>query len=206
MKTAKHSCFLSAIIFLIFGVSLTIIGLAAKTYFPGIDSNQALFYGLFSLVPTPLITISVIALLAAIMSTIDTEVFYLSLSLSKDFFKKRNEKLLSRIVRFSILGITLVSALTAIIFSNILNILFGMVSLLFVVTPAFLASLKWNLKSNAVFLSLLAGFVSLLLIIFTSSFSPETSIITLPSAAIFLVIGQLVFRKKVCSIKLRLGS
>ena len=70
-RTARNACFLSAILFLVFGISLTIIGISAKNHFPYIDSNLSLFYGLFKLVPAPLISIVIVALLAAIMSTID---------------------------------------------------------------------------------------------------------------------------------------
>ncbi|MFH1064485.1 MAG: sodium:solute symporter family protein [Candidatus Woesearchaeota archaeon] len=194
IKTARNACFLSAILFLVFGLSLTIIGISAKNHFPNIDPNMALFYGLFKLVPAPLVSIAVVALLAAIMSTIDTELFYLSTSIEKDFLHHKNERRMARMIRRFILIIAIISALTAIVFSNILTILFGIVSLLLVITPAFLASLKWRLKPNAVFMSLAAGLLSLIILIVTGSFSPDTSIITFPTAAVFLGIGQIIFR------------
>ena len=85
-KTAKNASFLSAALFLIFGTVLTIIGIAAKNNFSGIKPEEALYYGLFQLIPLPLIGIAIIFILAAIMSTIDTELFYLS---SRGLSKKK---------------------------------------------------------------------------------------------------------------------
>ena len=86
VKTIQRASYISAVLFIIFGISLTLIGIAAKNNFPTIESNQALHYGLLQLVPSVFLGITIIAILAAIMSTIDTELFYLSSSIARDFF------------------------------------------------------------------------------------------------------------------------
>jgi len=199
-KTARNASFLSAILFFVFGTILTIIGMAAKNNFPNIKPEEALYYGLFELMPLPFMGIAIVFVLAAIMSTIDTELFYLSSSLSKDFVKKENaakdEKLAKNIRKF-ILVLAIISALTAIFFSNILTIVFGIVSLSLSVSPALAASFFWKIKSNAAFMSMSAGLISLILLVITGNFNPDNSIITLPVAIVFLIIGQIVFKKKV---------
>lgn len=195
-KTARNASFISAILFFIFGTVLTVIGMAAKNNFPNIKSEEALYHGLFHLVPLPLMGIAIVFVLAAIMSTIDTELFYLSSSISKDFLKGTSEEKLAKNIRKYILILAIISALTAIVFSNILTIVFGIVSLSLAVSPSLAASFFWKIKNNAVFMSMLAGLISLILLVVTGSFNPDNSIITLPVAIVFLIIGQIVFKKK----------
>ncbi|PIR03786.1 MAG: hypothetical protein COV59_03885 [Candidatus Magasanikbacteria bacterium CG11_big_fil_rev_8_21_14_0_20_39_34] len=197
-KTARNASFLSAGIFLLFGIVITVIGMAAKNHFPDIKPEEALYHGLFQLIPLPLVGIAVVFVLAAIMSTIDTELFYLSSSLSKDFLKKETtlpeEKLAKNIQKY-ILVLACVSAVTAIVFSNILTILFGIVSLSLAISPVLGASFIWKIKNNAAFLSMLAGLLSLVLLTVTGNFNADNSILPLPTAIIFLIIGQIIFRK-----------
>jgi len=197
-KTARNASFIASAIVVIIGIALTLIGISARNNFPNIDSAEAFYYGMIQLVPGPLLVISVIAILAAIMSTIDTELFLLSSSIAKDFFYRRNkipdEKLI-QILKSSLVVLAIVSMLIAILFSDILLILFGIVSLIFCVIPVIIASLFWKIKNNAVFLSMVAGSVSLLVLVFVGKFNQDTSIITLPVAFIFLIVGQIIFKK-----------
>jgi len=199
IKTARNASFISAILFFIFGTVLTVIGMAAKNNFPTIKSEEALYYGLFHLIPLPLMGIAIIFVLAAIMSTIDTELFYLSSSISKDFLQKKtdtSDDALAKNIRKYILVLAIISALIAIFFSNILTIVFGIVSLSLAVSPSLAASFFWKIKNNAVFMSMLAGLISLILLVVTGNFNPDSSIITLPVAIVFLIIGQIIFKKK----------
>ena len=198
IKTAKRASYFSALFFFIFGTVLTIIGIAAKTNFPDIKPEEALYHGMFQLVPAPLVGLSIIFILAAIMSTIDTELFYLSLSLSKDFSQKGADFTASKLainVRKFIIVLAIISALTAIFFSNIITIIFGMVSLSLAFSPTLAATFFWKIKSNAAFFSMAGGLLSLIILIISGNFSPDNSIITLPVAIVLLLIGQVLFRK-----------
>jgi len=198
IKTARNASFLSAVLFFIFGTVLTVIGMAAKNNFPNIKPEEALYYGLFELIPLPLIGITIVFVLAAIMSTIDTELFYLSSSISKDFLQGKtnvSEDKLAKNIRKYILVLAIISALTAIFFSNILTIIFGIASLSLAVSPTLMASFFWKIKNNAAFMSMLAGLISLIILVVTGNFNPDNSIITLPVAIVFLIIGQIVFRR-----------
>jgi Na+/proline symporter len=205
IKTARNASFLSAGLFFIFGTVLTIIGMAAKNNFPNIQPEEALYYGLFQLIPLSLLGIVIVFVLAAIMSTIDTELFYLSSSISKDFLYNKNnnsEEILAKNIRKYILVLAIISVFTAIFFSNILLIIFGIVSLSLSISPALIASFFWKMKNNAVFISMLSGVISLILLVITGNFNADNAIITLPVAIIFLIIGQIVFKNPVSSSKL----
>ena len=202
-KTARKAFFVAAIFFLIFGAALTVIGMSAKINFPEIAANEAFYYGIFQLVPAPLLGIVIIGVLAAIMSTIDTELFYLSSSVSKDFIhrrKKLSDNEIRKYLRYFLVLITALAAVTAIFFNYIIEIIFGVISLLMAISPAVFASLFWKIKNNAAFLSLLGGVLGFAVIVVTGNFTPENSIITLPAAIVFLIIGQIVFKRKTAEV------
>jgi SSS family solute:Na+ symporter len=202
VKTVRKGSYISAILFIIFGIALTIIGIAAKNSFPDIDSSQALYYGLLQLVPASFVGIATIAILAALMSTIDTELFYLSSSIAKDFFYRRNkvmEDKLAGIIKVSLIGVAIVSMIIAIFVSEILLILFGIISLILCVSPAIVASLFWKIKNKAAFLSMIGGLLALIALIVTGTFSPDNVAIVFPAAVVFLIIGQVSFKKQIKS-------
>lgn len=198
IRTVRKGCYLSALLFIIFGVALTIIGIAAKNNFPNIDSSQALYYGLLQLVPASFSAIVIIAILAALMSTMDTELFYLSSSIAKDFFYRRNkimdEKLVG-IIKISLVGLAVISMIIAIFVSEILLVLFGIIGLILCVSPVIVVSLFWKIKNNAAFLSMVGGLLAVVVLIVTGTFSPDNVAIVFPAAAIFLIIGQIFLKK-----------
>ncbi|MFT7557694.1 MAG: Na+/proline symporter [Planctomycetota bacterium] len=193
-KTAKKASIISSILFVLFGIVLTIIGIAAKNNFPGIESSEALFYGLFELVPEALLGAGVIAMLAAIMSTIDTELFYLSSSIAKDFTdrtkEQTNEKLVKNIHK-ALIVIAIVSAIVAIFFSNIVTLLFALLSLTMAVSPLVICSLFFKVKRDAAFSSMALGLLSFILLLVIGQLTPETAVITLPAAFVGLILGQM---------------
>ncbi|MCF7910201.1 sodium:solute symporter family protein [Candidatus Pacearchaeota archaeon] len=198
VKTAKNASYLAAAMFLVLGTILTFVGVAAKNNFPNVDSSQALYYGLFNLVPTPLLVLSVLVILAAIMSTIDTELFVLSSSIAKDFCHRRKEKSeeqMAKIIKNSLIVLAAISMIIAIFFSEIITLLFAIVSLLLAISPVIIASLFWRIRNNAAFLSILGGFLAFLSLIFIGNLNADTAVITLPAAILFLIIGQIVFKK-----------
>ncbi|MFQ5531558.1 MAG: sodium:solute symporter, partial [Candidatus Nanoarchaeia archaeon] len=167
-KTARNATFITALLFLVFGIALTFVGVAAKNNFPDISSNEAFYYGFFQLVPEWLLGISIIVVLAAIMSSIDTQLFVLSSSIAKDFFyrnKKISNEEMARIIRVSLVVLAVLSMVVAIFVADILTILFGIISLLLAVSPSIVASLFWRIKRNSVFLSMFAGIISLLYLV-----------------------------------------
>lgn len=198
VQIAKKASYLSAALFIILGATLSLIGIAAKNNFPDINSSEALYYGMFQLLPTPLLGLAVIVILAAIMSTIDTELFYLSSSIAKDLLPKKKEatpKEIASIIRKSVIVLAIISMSVAIFVSDVLLLLFALVSLALAVSPVIIGSLIWKIKSNAAFLSMLAGLVAFAVLMVSGELTPDTAIITLPTAIVFLIIGQIIFRK-----------
>jgi len=197
VQVAKKASYISAGLFVVLGTTLSLIGIAAKNNFPNIDSGEALYYGMFQLLPASLLGLAVIVILAAIMSTIDTELFYLSSSIAKDILPSRRDRTseeIARIIRRGLLGLAAASMLIAIFVSNILLLLFALISLALATSPVIIGSLFWKIKNNAAFLSMLAGLITFVVLMISGKLTPDTAIVTLPVSSVFLAIGQLIFR------------
>lgn len=198
VQTAKRASFITGGAFFVFGIILSLIGITAKNTFPGIDSGDALFYGLQYLAPQGALSIMIVMVLAAIMSTIDTELFYLSSSIAKDFGARtqKNSTKIKRVILYSLISLTIVAIGIAIFVSNIILLAFALLSLTLCVAPSVIASFFWKLHKSAVLLSMSTGFVAFGLMFFTNNLTPDNASITLPAAIIALAVGQLVFLLK----------
>jgi Na+/proline symporter len=198
VRGARNACFLAALFFVILGAIVTFVGLAARNNFPNIDPGEALYYGLFYLLPAPLLGVVVVILLAAIMSTIDTELFLLSSIITKDFIhrkRKLNDEQIASTIRLTLLILACVSMIIAIMYTDILTLLSGLLSLMLCAAPIVVGTFFWKIKKNAAFLSLLGSSGSFVYLWITGALTPDTAVITLPAAAVFLIIGQVIFRK-----------
>jgi len=158
-RVARTSLFLSAAIWLAFGGSLVLLGIAARSV-PGATADSALFVGLFELLPGELAGIATVAILAALMSTIDTEVFVLATMFAKDVMARRcelTEGELARVVRFAMVGVAVPAMAIAIYWPSILGVLFILLSLLMALFPVILVSLFRPVAPGVAFWSILTG-------------------------------------------------
>lgn len=197
-SVARKSLYTSTILWLIFGFFITLVGVAAKIRFPNIDPNEAFYWGLFGILPSWLVGLGVVMVLATIMSTIDTEVYLLSSTIAKDFVASRKRDIddiqLIKIIKTGMAALSILAMLFAIIVRDVLVVLFGLASFVLSLSPVIVASLFWKLKPNAVFFSMIGGVLAFSALIILGQFTPENSVATLPAALVFLVIGQLIFR------------
>lgn len=191
-NTAKKSTYIVAVLFIIFGFVTTLMGMVAANSFPGANPDDAFFISLFNLMPAELLGFSVILVLAAVMSTVDTESFLLSSIISRDFLQKKKDT--KKVFRIGMLSIVIISVLTAVFVSDIITLLFGLMSLLVILSPAIFFSFFWKLKDRAVLLSLVGGLLMLAVVVFTGKFSPDSAVLTFPASLVFLGIGQLFLK------------
>jgi SSS family solute:Na+ symporter len=100
-KSYKRGSYISIVIYAIFSVLMAIVALTIKVKFPGIDPDIALIHGFNYLLPAGLLGFAVILLFAALMSTIDTNIFAASAILVQDFTntnKSQTVRLLKKVV------------------------------------------------------------------------------------------------------------
>lgn len=196
ISVVRHASVITAALYVFLGFVVSLLGMAAANSFPGGNPDEALFLGMFELIPPELLGLSMVMVLAAVMSTVDTESFLLSSIIAKDFLPKKNldKRGLKHIIRWALVVVTIISVAVALLVTNILTLLFGLLSLIITLAPAIFGSFFWRLKSRAVLLSMLAGVASLIYLGLSGNFSPEAASITFPVALVFLLLGQLIFR------------
>jgi SSS family solute:Na+ symporter len=197
-RVACNSSLVSAVVWLIFGVCLVLLGIAASAN-PEVAPDRALYYGLFEVLPSQMIGVATAALLAALMSTIDTEVFLLASSIGKDLVARRrklSQDSLARVVRAAMLGVCIPAMAIAIYWPSILDIFWVNSSLFAVLFPATSVSLFVPLNRHVVFVSIVGGSLSLLVLLFFDMFNPDTGpVAVLVGASAILLVGQTLVRE-----------
>ncbi|PIN75971.1 hypothetical protein COV18_00925 [Candidatus Woesearchaeota archaeon CG10_big_fil_rev_8_21_14_0_10_37_12] len=199
-KTVKKGLIGSAVLFLIIGIALTIVGLAAASANPGADPNQAAALGLVELMPTALLSLVLVLIFAAIMSSADTIIFVLASSVAKDylghaFYKKLNDQQLMRLTRALVVVFSFAGVLVAYLFRDIVQMLLTISGLAFGLVPPIIASFHWKIKPNAVFASLIVSCIYVAVLVFGNLMIPELAVASLAVSLIVLIIGQKVCRK-----------
>jgi len=200
VKTVKKSAILAGIIVLVLLTFLVFMGLAVQSKFPNIVPETALVVGFTNFLPNYLIGFGLVILFAAIMSSLDTFIFVLSTSFSKDFlgkFERFSKHDLVKVTRIFAVLIGVMGMLLAFYLSSVVQVLIPLAGIYFTLFPVIIFSIKYNLKKKAAILSLVGGFISAIIALFTMGISIESALIGFPMAFLFLGIGQLIFKKRI---------
>lgn len=191
-RVARNSLYLSAVVWAVMGCCLVLLGMAARGA-GGVSADGALFYGLYALLPPTLAGVATVAVLAALMSTIDTEVFLLSSSVAKDFVARSWELDpggMTRVIRYAMVGVTVPAMLFAIYWPSILNAMFIFLSLLIAMFPVLLVSLYRPVVPNIAFASMLTGALLMAPAFLLGWINPDTSpLLVLGGATIVTLFG-----------------
>lgn len=156
-QVARISLFLAAAIWAVLGFCLVLIGIAASRS-AGVTAEGALSFGLFNLLPPELAGIAIVGLLAALMSTIDTEVFLLASMAIKDFVSRRRPMTpvqMGGAIRVAMVAVTVPAMAVAIWWPSVLGVLFILTSFLMALLPSVLVSLFRPLPAGIAFGSML---------------------------------------------------
>ncbi len=205
-KVIKTGFIASAILVLVTGLAITIVGLSAHYQVPGIAPRDAFAEGLKVLAPKKFIGAGLVLLFAAIMSSADTIIFVLASSMAKDYiahFSKKevtqhNLKIQTKIfiVLFSFVGFLL-----AFYFRSIINVIVFITGVGFTIVPAAVASFHFKIEKQAALASFISGVGYVLILFVTGNLLPELSVASFLVALIFLVLFQLIYRKRNISIQ-----
>jgi SSS family solute:Na+ symporter len=194
-NVAKKSYFISIPILFIFGAIIVFFGLLASVLLKDIPQDLAIFSLMSHLLPQSLAGIGFAAILAAIMSSVDSSLVAGSTIIYKELFKNDsfNEKrkvLIARIITalFGIVAGLLVFAISSIVS---LSLLVSYMALIFV--PAIFATLySEKVSANASFYSILIGF--LLLIGLFPILGKNAFIIPVLSATLIILFYDKIFK------------
>ncbi|OGI18964.1 MAG: hypothetical protein A3J06_04530 [Candidatus Moranbacteria bacterium RIFCSPLOWO2_02_FULL_48_19] len=187
----------SVFIILVFAVIVSIVGLATKQYFPNILPEDALVTGFSNLLPFGLKEFGMVLLYAVALSSSDTVTFVVSSIFTRDlknYTEKYSETSMKKLTRFFIITFIVLALFVAIYYQDIMTLGFSLASLNLALFPVVFGSFYWKLKPQAVFWSLVLGFLSILALFVTGSLNPESAVISLPVVLFSLFIFQKLFR------------
>ncbi len=170
-ETVKKSFIISGIIVLVFGAILTYIALIVRSIFTNIDPDSTAIYGFTQLIPQSLVALSLLLLFAIVMSSIDTIVFVLASSFSKDVMakiKKNNSKKEQvKYLKIGLIIFTFIGVIIALFYSNMASIALVFTSLGGSMAPyVFISWFKKKLNKAAVIISWVITLVTILITVF----------------------------------------
>lgn len=196
-KNLKRGLNYSAVILLILGVVISVVGLATKQFFPNIVPEDALVTGFTHLLPFGFKEFGMVLLYAVALSSSDTATFVISSIFTRDlknYTQKYSEGSMKKLTRFFVVLFIALAVLIGIFYQNILALGFSLASLGLALFPIILGSFYWKLKQRAVFWSLVLGFLSIVVLFATNQLNPENAVLPLPVVLISLLIFQKLFR------------
>jgi len=198
MKVVTRGLIWSAILVVITGFAITLIGLAANHHFGAIEARESFAMGLKILVPQKFHSVVLILIFAAIMSSADTQIFVLASSASKDilarFSRKSDSDFLMKRTRLFIAIFTLSAFGFAWFFRDLVQIFVFITGLGFTIIPAAIASFHFKLNNNAVFISFVSGLIYVLALAITGNMDAELSIASILVAFFALLFSQLFIK------------
>lgn len=135
IKNKKHfrrSIFMSSLFYIIVGFILLLVGLVIRAELPDIDENISLIVGFSQLLPPVLAGLSVVIIYSSVSSSADTYMFTASASVTQDFFEKTGltkTENLRKTMRWSMLGLMILSIGMALVMKDLVDTTFFFVSL-----------------------------------------------------------------------------
>ena len=199
VKELRKGLSFSAFILIILGVSISVLGLATKQFFPGIKPEDALVTGFSQLLPGALQVFGMVLLYAVSLSSSDTVTFVISSIFTRDlqnYTNKFSEESMRKITRFFMVSLIVAAIAIGMSYHKIVDIGLSLASLNLALFPVVFGSLFWKLKEKAVFWSLVLAFISVIIIFLSQQLSPQTATISLPVALFSLLIFQKIFKIK----------
>jgi len=164
------SWFLLAIVL----IPMIIIGLVARSSGP-IENPKTLFYDIVeTTAPKWFFPFLIVSLFAAFMSTLDSSLFAISSQLGKyGFIVKRitkerftNDREIAKNIRLSTLIVLVLALIVSLFLGDFLKGVFGLVSLLTVISICVLMSLILKISSNETFIGTLVGMIAFIFAFF----------------------------------------
>ncbi|MBE0649483.1 MAG: sodium:solute symporter family protein [Bacteroidales bacterium] len=200
-KVVKRGFIGSAVLVLITGLAITIVGLSAHYHVPGIAPRNAFAEGLKVLVPAKFLGLSLVLLFAAIMSSADTIIFVLASSMAKDYIshfskKEMNDHNLKMQTKIFVVLFSLIGFLLAFFFRNIIQVIVFITGVGFTIIPAAIASFHFKISEKAAMASFISGVGYIIILMVFDLLIPELSIASIVVATLFLITFQLYYKRK----------
>ena len=189
ISTLKKGIFYSVVVYVLVALVLSVIGLAIKTSFPGIDPDIALVQGFAQLLPVGLIGLALVVFFAAFMSSIDTYAYTAASSLIQNWFKKLTKVQTVRAIRLAVTAFILLGAIIAILIQDLILGAFIFASYTVILAiPTIATWIKPSIKRHTITTSILVGIIGLTIFVVLGVIAGElTPIIVLEAIAVSLI-------------------
>jgi Na+/proline symporter len=169
IQTVRKSLIISAIVFPIIGVLISIIGLSISAELHGIDPDMALVKGFTNILPPEFFGLGLIILFASIMSSADSYLFVGVSVLLQDYYARFttiNKNKLVRLFRYTIVFFVIACLLVSYWFQSLVSAMFIIGSIGSIISLVGIASwLIKNINSIVLITGMIVGFFGTLLII-----------------------------------------
>jgi len=199
-KVVKNGLIWSAILVLISGVVISFVGLNAHFAAADIEPRNAFAHGLSLLMPEQFLSLGLVLIFAAIMSSADTIIFVLASSLSVDFIKKyRNReanKSMASTTRWFIILLSLAAFVFAWFFRDLIQVIVFITGMGFSIIPAVIIGFHYKIRSESAIISFCTGIIYIFILLLTGTLYAEASIASIVVSFISLLLSQFWFYLK----------
>lgn len=197
---ARRAVSMAAIVWLMFGLSLFVLGLMARVESPDGAAEDAFLTGLSSAFPGMLGGLAATAILAALMSSVDTQLFLLSTSAAKDFGSRLiggrwDAERMTRWVRWAIVFNTVAAMLVAIYGPGLIAVGWIFSAMIASLAPSVFISLLRRIASGPVLASVAGGCLATLPFALTGVLTPDIGPLITATGATITLAGALAIRK-----------
>ncbi len=208
-KVVSNGLKTAALLTLVTGFAITLIGLSAHHNSPGIEARDAFAEGLSHMISGKYLGAALVLMFAAIMSSADTQIFVLASSVSVDWMQrfspnKQSEGKLKRQTRLSIIFFSMLGLLCAWFMRDLVTVIVFITGVGFTIIPAAIASFHFKLFPRAVLASFISGVLWVIgLAIFASlqeqpfdyfKDNADLAILSIAVSLITLIIMQLILK------------
>lgn len=192
IKTVRKSMLFSVLFYIIIGLFISMVGLVIRSNIKNIDPDLSMVQGFSALLPSGLMGIGIVAILAAIMSSADTYLFTETSILLQDFYCKikiiSKEKLV-RLFRCVLLLLMIIGFVIALAVKSLINTAFIFSGFAGVIGITGMVSwLIKRVRGNTLIFGMVFGYLGTLIYILIFS-ATETLVL---KSIIFTILGFFV--------------
>ena len=202
IKDIKKGFIVAWVLLTLFIIPLIIIGISARAS-NTIQDPSNLFYDILATsAPVWFLPILVVGLFTAFMSTLDSSLFAIASQLGKYGFivrrgehekknKREYDRSIAKNTRVSIVVVTILALIASLFLADFLSVVFGLISLMTVISVAVLWSLIFKPSSNESFAAILVGISAFISMLFGGLITQEALTSLYPS---FVLVGYLLLQ------------
>lgn len=179
------------------------LGMSSRALLPGINSEYALPRLITHILSPGIIGLLMVAYLAAFTSSADSFLLVVSSALTQDFYRSRggkatDEKKMVAITRGITLLCGVVVILIVILVSDVVKILFTVLTWLMILVPATLAGFFWKrATANAAFYSILVGWVIAIVYSLATGDAETAGVVAVvPTVATLVILSKMSKEKR----------